>query len=210
MLRKAILVALSIALLLVLPACTTGVSQEEYDAIMAGLNTVQDDIASLGEDYDALATELGAVKDDIATLEEEIENLRDNRVEEAWDRAQQRHTTIVQEIPFLDELEEIAPWIVFPDKPDWFDCARLCSMILDDDPTAYDAVCIVTIGMQEMYVRLSDIGPVTTMICQGGTVDYDITITRDEEGKIIQEMMSDGESLIVIEWIDTGVGVKMI
>jgi len=204
--RKAILVALSIALLLILPGCgTTEVSQEEYDAIMAGLNTVQDDIASLEDDYDALATELGSVQDDIATFEEEIENLRDNRVEEAWDRAQQRHTTIVQEIPFLDELEEMAPWVVFPDKPEGFDCARLCSMILDDDPTAYDAVCIVTIGTQEMYVRLSDTGPVTIMTCRGGTVDYEITITRNEEGKIIQEMMMAGESLIVIDWIDTGI-----
>jgi len=216
MIRKAILIALSLALSLVLLGCTTGVSQEEYDSVMDEVNAAQDEIAGLEAERDAhqdeiagLEAERDAAQAEAARLAAEIEDLDPSlatqAVEEAWDRAQQRHNMIMQEIPFLDELEEIAPWIRFPDKPTWFDSARVCSTVLADDPVAYEGVCIVITDTQQMLVRLSDFDSVTSMICQGSSVDYEITMVRNESGKIIQEMMRTGESSIVLDWVDTGI-----
>ena len=125
-------------------------------------------------------------------------------VEEAWDTAKQRHTTITQEIPFLGELEAMAPWIRFPEKPHWFGSARLCSVVLKEDPADYEAACIVSSGTEQMLVRLIDDGVVTTMLCEGGSVDYEISIFRDPGGRIVQELMMAGDSMIVIEWLDMG------
>ncbi|UCH42152.1 MAG: hypothetical protein JSW16_04810 [Dehalococcoidales bacterium] len=216
--RRGILVALAVVLvpLLVLTSCADGISQEQYDSAVAERDTAQaqitqleDDIADLESQLEAVTTARDAARDQIADLQTQIDNLSVSTptpsAEEAWDRAQQRHHTIMQEIPFLDELETIAPWIRFPDKPDWLDSTELCSAILSDDPTAYDAVCIVTTDTQQMLVRLVDYGTMTTMICQGGSVDYEITVSRDPDGKIIQEMMRAGDSWITLDWIDTGI-----
>ena len=221
MIRKAILIALSLALSLVLLGCTTRVSQEEYDSVVDEVNAAKVEIAALEAERDAdqdeiagLEAERDAAQAEAARLTAEVEDLDSSlaiqAVEEAWDRAQQRHNMIMQEIPFLDELEEIAPWIRFPDKPAWFDSARVCSTILADDPVAYEGVCIVITDTQQMLVRLSDFGTMTSMICQGSSVDYEITMVRNESGQIIQEMMRAGESLIVLDWIDTGIDEILI
>lgn len=57
-----------------------------------------------------------------------------------------------------------------------------------------------------MLVRLADFGTMTSIICQGGTLDYEITISRDQNGEISQEMMRAGYSWIILDCIDTGVG----
>jgi len=216
--RKGILVVLAAMLvpLLVLTGCADGVSKNQYDSAVADrdaaqtqITTLQNDIADLESQLDAATTARDAARDQVTNLQTQIDDLSASiptpSAEEAWDRAQQRHHTIMQEIPFLSELEAMAPWIKFPDKPDWLDSAGLCSTILSDDPTAYEAVCVVTTDTQQMLVSLSDFGNMTSMICQGGSVNYEITVSRDPDGKIMQEMMRAGDSWITLDWIDTGI-----
>lgn len=208
---------------LVLIGCAAGVPQEQYDlavaerdAAQSQTTVLQDQIADLNAQIDTITSARDTAQAQVADLEEEINDLNDQiddlttpteapSVEAAWERAKNRHTAIMEGIPFLDELEEMAPWIRFPDKPAWFDSAKVCSTVLVDDPTAYEGVCIVTTNTQQMSVSLTDIGGVTSMICRGGSVDYEITMSRNENGEIIQEMMRAGESLIILNWIDTGI-----
>ena len=209
--------------LLILGGCTTDVPQEQHDSVVterdaaqSEIATLQDQIADLNAQIKTLTSATDTAHARIAELEQEINDLNAQidtlttptaapSVEAAWDRAKTRHTAIMEGIPFLDDLENMAPWIRFPDKPDWFVSAKVCSTVLVDEPAAYEGVCIVTTNTQQMLVSLVDIAGVTSMICRGGSVDYEITMSRNENGKIIQEMMRAGESLIILNWIDTGI-----
>ncbi|MFC1861171.1 hypothetical protein ACFLYL_02680 [Chloroflexota bacterium] len=210
---------------LILNGCTVGVSQEQYDSAVAERDAAQSQFAVLQGQIANLNAQLKTMTSDrdtaqaqaqVADLEEEINDLNAHMddlttsttapsVEVAWDRAKKRHTAIVEGIPFLDELEEMAPWIQFPDKPVCFDSAQVCSVVMVDEPAAYEGVCIVTTDTQQMFVSLTDLGGVTSMICRGGSVDYEITMSRNGNGEIVQEMMRAGESLIILNWIDTGI-----
>ena len=181
--------ALLLALSLVVGGCAAGVSQGEYDSVVAEQDAAQTEIASLEAEIEDLNAQIEALT--TATL-----------AEEAWDRSQQRHMTVMQNIPFLDELVELAPWVEFPNKPAWLDSAQVCSAVLVDEPPAYEAVCLITLPDQQMFVRLSDYNGVTSMICQGGDLDYEITVTQDENGNITEEMIKAGESWSVLSWTE--------
>ncbi|MFC1924557.1 coiled-coil domain-containing protein [Chloroflexota bacterium] len=198
MIRKAIVIFLSITILLALPGCTSGISQEEYDAIMAGLNAVQDEISILEDDYDALVAELDDLQDEITSLEAEVEDLKGQQVEDAWAMASLRYTTLRDSIAF--DLEDLAPWVGLPETPSWLDSAHLCSTILVNEPEAYEAVCLVTLPDQQLFMTLSEYGGITTAMCQGGSQEYLMTINRDLAGNIVEVMMEAGETSTILSW----------
>ena len=152
-------VVLMLVFSLVLGGCAPAVPQEEYDSVLAELTAVQAGIADLQAEIEDLSAELetlpattAALQDNIADLEAKIEEVcarpeapvPATSAAEAWDRAHQRHTAVMQNIPFADELVELAPWIEFPDKPAWFDSIRLCSAILVEETEGWEGVCIAT------------------------------------------------------------------
>jgi len=201
MIRKSIVIFLSITILLALPGCsTTGISQEEYDAIMDNLDAVQDEIASLEETYNAAVANLNDLQDALASLEAEMEDLKCHQVEDAWAMASLRYTTLRDSIDF--DLEDVAPWVELPDIPDWLDSAHLCSTVLVDEPEAYDAVCLVTLPDQQIFMTLSQYGGITTAMCQGGSQEYLMTISQDLAGNIVDVMMEAGETSAILSWTE--------
>jgi len=205
MMRKAIVIVLSLTLPLVLLGCAAEVSQNEYDAILAELNAAQDEITDLEAERDAdqseiadLETERDAAQAEAARLASEIEDLKDRRVTEAWTTASERYTALRDSIGF--DLEEIAPWVKLPEKPTWLDNAHLCSTILVDQPGAYEAACLITLPDQQLFMTLSEYGGITTAVCQGSNQEYLMTIIQDGAGDIVQVIMQANEIRSILSW----------
>jgi len=207
MVRKAIAVALSLALFLVCLGCAAGVSQEEYDAVVAEVNAAQDEIASLEAERDSIQdmvasmeAERDAAQAEATRLEAELADLKDQRVEEAWMIASERYTTLRDSIGF--NLEEIAPWVKLPEMPNWLDTAHLCSTILVDEPGAYEAACLITLPDEQLYMTLSEYGGITTALCQGSSQEYLMTIIDDGSGNIAEVTMQAGETWAIFNWTE--------
>jgi len=222
--RKVMLIAvvLLLAVTLVLVGCTPSVPQEVYDAVVAERNAAQVEIANLEADLDAaqadiegleadlssaqvdiegLEADLSSAQAGIANLETELADLRSDIasiVEESWDIAEQRYTLLRGNIDF--DLEEMAPWLELAERPDWIDAAHLCSDTLVNEPPVYEAVCLVKLSDQRMFANLSENAQVTTMICRGASQDYEMIVTRNEDGDIIKMGMQAGESWCHLDW----------
>jgi len=224
--RKVIVGAvLLLAASLVLSGCATGVSQEEYEyySVVAELDTARSEIASLkatiedlNAQIDSLTTERDAARSEIASLKATIDLYAqidaltiDTVVEEAWDRTELRYTKLRQNMPFLDKLIELAPWLELPDKPTWLDSAQVCSAVLVDEPPVYEGVCIVTAPDQQIFMRIADRDNFTSVLCQGGSKDIESTITWDETGAIVEMTGKVGESSYILDWTRKGADIYL-
>ena len=185
-----------------------GALATERDAARTEIADMEAEVAQLNSQIGAFATERDTAQTEITSLQSEVEALRAQveilasvtLVEEAWDKAKERHTAVMNDTPFLDELLDLAPWVEFPAKPEWFDSAVIYSATLVDEPQSYERVCIVKTPGQQMFVRLLEGNGVVSMICRGGSLDYEMTITQDENGNVVKERFTAGEAYCVISW----------
>lgn len=219
---------LFLAMSLVLSSCAAEVSQEEYEyySVVAELDLAQSDITSLkawiedlNAQIDGLTNERDAARSDVASLKAEIQDLNAQIedpdaqiealasatvVEEAWDLTELRYTILRQNIPFLDKLMELAPWLELPEKPTWLDSVQVISAVLVDEPPVYEGVCIVTAPDQQIFMRLAYRDNYTSVQYQGGSKDIESTITWDDNGAITKIMGKVGESLYILDWTRKG------
>jgi len=111
------------------------------------------------------------------------------------------YEAIKENIPFYPGLVKKAPWIKIPDKPDWLDSATICSGVLFDTPKIYKAVALIKKPGQTMYIELSRQEGEGSIVCQGGTQDYEMRVIRDTGGEVVEMRMKAGESKAIIKWI---------
>ena len=231
--RKVMVAMVVLAVIsLAFAGCTPKVAQEVYnamvaerDAALAERDAAQAEITSLEADLDTAQTEIETLETDLDTAQAGIENLEADlasaraetanveaeladlrgqiasRVEEAWDIAAQCYTTLRESIEF--NLEGQAPWLKLSDRPDSLDSANLHSITLVNEPPVYEAVCLIKLSGQQIFSMLSENAEMTTMIFRGGSQDYEMTVTRDENGDIIKMAMEAGESWCHLDWTVT-------
>jgi cell division protein FtsB len=228
--RTILAVVLLLASLLVFNSCASEVSQEEYQALVADLDAAQakianleaqiadintqqeEQIAQLNAQIETLTSERDAAQTEIANLEAQVQDLSAQvealtstaPIEEAWERAKERHTSVMSGIPFLDDLLDLAPWVEFPDKPAWFDSAQICSATLADKAEGYEGACLVKSPGQQMLISVYEADEVVSMFCLGGSLDYEMTIILDDTGNIIEEFFSAGDTHCSITWSEEG------
>ncbi len=184
--------------------------------LVAERDAAQAEVASLVAERDAAQPEIANLVAEIANLEAEIENLQSQietlstttLVEEAWDEAQQRYATLRENIGF--DLEELASWLELPAKPTWLDSARLSSILLVDEPSVYEAVTLITLTRQQMFAKLSVSYDVTSMTWRGDNRDYEMTLTKRENGDIHRVTMKAGESQYYLTWTAEDGGVSVL
>ena len=178
--------------------------------LQAERDTALGEADSLQVEMDNLMTEKNTILAEIANLEAEINDLQEQvgttatsvLAEEAWDTAVERYTTLRESIDF--DLEGLTPWIKLPEKPAWLDSVRMCSAVLVDKRDEFEAVCLLTLPDQQLLMSLSEYEEVKTVVCRGGSQEYLTTITRDEDGNIIEVTMLAGESSSTLSWTEVG------
>jgi len=183
-------------------------AQAEVANLVAERDAAQPEVANLVAEIANLEVEIANLEAEIEDLQSQIETLSTTTVvEKAWDGAQQRYATLRGNIGF--DLEELAPWLELPDKPTWLGSARLSSILLVDEPLVYEAVALITLTRQQMFAKLSVSYYVTSMTWRGGNRDYEMTLTKHENGDIHRVTMKAGESQCNLTWTagDGGVSV---
>lgn len=183
-------------------------SLAEIADLQAERDTVLSQIADLQGERDAALSEIAQLQAELDTALAQIANLQEQigttttsvLVEEAWDTAVERYTSLRESIDF--DLEGLAPWVKLPERPAWFDSARICSAVLVDEPGAFEAVCLITSPDQQLFMSLSEYEGMKTVVCRGGSQEYVTTIARDEEGNITEVTMLAGDSLSILTWTE--------
>ncbi len=190
-------------------------AQTRIAELVVERDAAQAEVASLIAERNAAQPEVASLVAEITNLEAEVENLQSRidtlsttiLVKEAWDRTQQRYAMLRENIGF--DIEELAPWLELPAKPTWIDSARLSSILLVDEPFVYEAVTLITLTNQQMVANLSVSYDVTSMEWKGGNRDYEMTLTKRENGDIHRVTMKAGDSQYNLTWTAEDGGVSV-
>jgi outer membrane murein-binding lipoprotein Lpp len=186
------------------------VAQAQITSLRNEMDTAQAQIASLQDQRDTILAEIAELQAQRDLDQAQIESLQEQigtpttsvLVEEAWDAAVERYLTIRENIDF--NLEGLASWVRLPEKPTWFDSARICSIVLADEPGAYESLCIITLPEKNIFMSLSEYDGITTAVCRGTSQEYLLTVTRGADGKIAEVKMLSGKSLSTLSWTEVG------
>ncbi len=214
---------------LAISGCNTWVSREDYESVTDELSTsraemekLQAHIAEIEKEQELqvarLNEQVGALTTERDTAQTRIDELEDQLnypevwaktesvllMEAAWNRAAERYKTMTGIAPILDNLWNVAPWLKFPDKPTWFDSARICSKMLSDEFYPYKGLCIVEAPGKQMFITVSESAYILSAIYQGGSQDYEMTVVLDGNGTITQEILKTGDTECLLTW-ETGV-----
>ena len=177
--------------------------EAERDAAQAEIANLEVERDTTQAEIDSLGAEIASLEAEIDDLEEQIDVLTTLRfIEEAWDTAEYRYRVLREDLEF--DAEGSAPWLRLFSKPTWFNSVHLSSATLVDEPPTYEAVCLIKRPNQRMLSILSEDTEVTSMISKGGSQDYEMTITRDEDGNISKMSMTAGESWVHLDWTTVG------
>lgn len=217
---------------LAISGCNSWVSREDYESVTDELNTSRAEIeklqthitdmekeqelqvARLNEKIEALTAERDTAQTRIDELEDQLnypevwaETESVLLMETAWNRAAERYKAMTDIIPILDDLWNVAPWLKFPDKPTWFDSARISSIMLADEFYPYKGLCIVEAPGKQMFITVSESAYILSAIYQGGSQDYEVTVVLDENGSITREILKTGDTECLLTWETVVTGV---
>jgi len=196
-------------LVLLSAGCSPGVPAADYDAAVAGLDAAEEraDAAEAEADdlrsrIDALTDEWDAALSEAAAQEEQRSDMScGESAQDAWNATWARHERVRIDVPARGTLLELAPWMIFPEAPDWLAETTLCSVHLSQDPDEQDSVCIVESPEDDMLITVQESEGLVSMTCRGGSLDYAMTVTTGKNGRIIQQMFTAGEDYAQLEWV---------
>jgi predicted nucleic acid-binding Zn-ribbon protein len=175
--------------------------QDGKDSTLAQVQVLQDEINGLKAERDTTQAEITSLKAEIEDLQEQIGTSAMSLVaEEAWETAEERYKILRGSIDF--NLEGLAPWVELPEKPSWFDSVHICSTTLVKKSDAFEAVCIISIPGQKIFMSLSDYEEMKTVVCRGGSKEYVTTFIKDEDGNIVEIEMLVDKSSTTLSWTE--------
>ncbi|MBN1153215.1 MAG: hypothetical protein JXA58_08385 [Dehalococcoidia bacterium] len=192
-----------------LSGCAGGISQEVYDAAVSGRESAEtradraeSELSALQDSCAGLETELDVANDSLAQcLEHDSAESCGESTLEAWEATWKRHERIRQDVPERGHLLDLAPWMVFPEAPDWLGDTTICAIELEPDKDGTDSYCLMEAPEREMLVKVRVEESLVSMLCLGGESDYVYTVTTGNDGRIVQQMFMAGDDYAQLEWV---------
>jgi len=194
---------------LAVSGCAGGVSQQEHDAALS--------------DLDAAEARAEAAEAAVSQMEEMLEDSESELVEtqnslseclavgsgascgeaaaEAWESTWKRHERVREDVPERGKLLDLAPWMVFPEAPDWLGETTVCAVELQPDKDGADSYCLIEAPDGDMLVKVRVEDHLVSMRCLGGESDYEYTVTMGNDDRIVQQIFTAGDDYAQLEWV---------
>ena len=199
----------------VVVGCAPTVPQSDYDATVGELEAAQaevsdleDELSSAEDAVDDVSKDLESCQeardealDQVAALEMQIQDFEcGSSPVDAWNAARQRHEAVMSATPNAGALEDLAPWISFPNPPSWLEDVTVLSAVIEERPSGIESACIVQSPEGSMLVTAIETPQFVSMTCRGGEQNYEMTVCLDGEGEILEEFFAADETVGHVIW----------